>query len=57
MGEPLNQPAKLFLPAMEGKGSSGITPDNYQNLPPSSHHIYNFVAGDAQCGQFMAHSS
>ena len=40
MGEFLDRPARLSLSLREREGNVGITPDNYQILPPSSNHIY-----------------
>ena len=44
MGEFLDQPARLSSSLRERKGNAGITPDNYQILPPSSNHIYTHTA-------------
>ncbi len=43
MGEYLDQPAKLSPELLEEKSHVGITPDNYQILPPSSNHIYRSI--------------
>jgi hypothetical protein len=40
MGECLDQPAKLSPELREEKGYTGIMPNNYQILPPSSNCIY-----------------
>jgi hypothetical protein len=39
-GKFLGQPARLSQSLREREGKTGITPENYQILPPSSHHIY-----------------
>jgi hypothetical protein len=40
--KPLDQPAKAFLSLIERKDNTEITPDTYQNLPPSNQNMYNF---------------
>jgi hypothetical protein len=42
MEKPLDQPAKAFLSLIERKDNTEITPEMFQNLPPSNQNMYNF---------------